>query len=83
MANSAVGKAGRNSGSLADKKGVKRVGAKEVVQCSNENCFLGFNIDVALAGSPVGHHTDRYSPNIATNKSIKTPCNQMPTTATE
>ena len=31
-----------------DKKGVKKVGAKEVVQCYNDNCFLGLDADVAL-----------------------------------
>ena len=77
MSNSAIGKGGRNCGSLWGQKLVKKVGAKEVVWCLNDNCFLGLDIDVALAGSLIGCHAAENSPNIATNKSNKTQCNQM------
>ena len=54
MAKSAGKKAERNCNSLADKKGVKKVGAREVVQCLKNNSFLGLDVYIAFAGSPVG-----------------------------
>ena len=39
-------------GEIVGKKLVKKVGSKEVVQCSNEICFLGLDVNVALAGRP-------------------------------
>ena len=83
MANSTGRKAGRNCDSPADKKRVNKVGAKEVVQCSNDNYFLGLDADIAFAGSPFSQNTigdmALYTqPNIVTNKSNKTLCIQMP-----
>ena len=37
------------------KKPVKKLDAREVVQCSNGTPFLGLDVDVAFVGSPVGH----------------------------
>ena len=65
----------RNCGSLADKKRVKKVGAKEMVQCQNDNYFLGFDINVALTGSQVGCHIARDASTLATNKCNRTLCN--------
>ena len=78
MANSAGRQARRNSSSFANKKQVKRVGAREVGQCLNDNGFLGLNVDIALASRPDGHKIARDAPNIAINKienkSKKIPC---------
>ena len=68
---------------LWTKKKLKKVGAKEMVQCLNDNHFLGLDIDIALASSPIWCHTTRNAPNIALNKSKKIPCNQMPEITTE
>ena len=62
---------------------MKKVGAREVVQCSNDNHFWVLYINFALSSSPVGLHTVADTPNIATNKSNKTLCNQMPKDTTE
>ena len=53
-------------------------GAREVVQHSNDIFFLVLDIDVALAGSPIRCWILRDAPNIATNKTYKTPCKQTP-----
>ena len=42
--------------------------AREVGQCSNENCFLGLDMDVALDGNPDGLQKEKDAPNITTNK---------------
>ena len=83
MAYSTGRKAERNCNSLAVKKGMKKVGAREVVQSSNYNCFLDLDVDVAFAGCPIGYYIVGGVPNIAINKNSKTPCNQMPKIATE
>ena len=62
---------------------MKKVGAREVVYCMNYNCFLGLDINVTLACSPVRHQIVRDVPNIAINKNDKTLCNQMPKIANE
>ena len=36
---------------LQTKKEVKKEGAKEVVQCSNDYYFMGLDADIALTGS--------------------------------
>ena len=59
------------------------IGAREVVQCSNNNCFLSLDIDIAISGCPIGCYTAENAPYIAINKINKTPCNQMPKVATE
>ena len=51
---------------------MKEIGAREVGQCLNDNCFLGLDVDVAFARSPDGHQTERAVPNIITNKNNKT-----------
>ena len=33
---------------------MKKVGAKEVVQCSNDNYFLDLDVNDALSGNPLG-----------------------------
>ena len=75
MVYSAAGKAGKKYDSLADKKGMKKIGAREVVQCSNDNCFLDLDVDIALSGRPVGYCTVGEVLIIATNKRNKIPCN--------
>ena len=50
---------------------MKKIGAREVVQCPNNNCFLGLDVDVSLAGCPIGHQIVRDAPNIAINKKTK------------
>ena len=62
---------------------MEKVYTGEVVQCPNNNCFSGLNIDVALIGSPIVHQIVRDAPDIATYKNNKAPCNQMPKTANE
>ena len=57
---------------------MKKAGAREVVLCLNNNKFLGLDIVITLAGSPVGCYTTRDAPNIVINTNNKTPCNQMP-----
>ena len=39
------------------KKRVKKVGAREVVQCLNDNFFLGLDVDIAFIGSSNGRQT--------------------------
>ena len=56
---------------------MKKVGAREEVQCSNDNCFLGLDVNVALSGCPIGCYIVGDAPNIAKNKNNKTPCIQM------
>ena len=68
---------------LPTKKLVKKVGAREVVQCSNDNHFWGLDVDIALVRSPFRCCIASNAPNIATNKSNKIPCNQLPEIATE
>ena len=68
-------KLGEIGAHLRTKKRVKKVGAREVVQCLKDNCFLGLDVDVAHACCPVVCHKVEDAPNIATNKSIKTLCN--------
>ena len=55
-------KLGEIVANFAEKKGEKKVGANEVVQCSNDNCFLVFYVNVALSGSPVRRHTAKNAP---------------------
>ena len=55
---------------LRNKKGVKKVVAREVGQCLNDNCFWDLNVDVALTNSPYRHQIVKDVPNIAT-KTIK------------
>ena len=68
-------------------KKVKKVGAREVGQCLNDNCFSGLDVDVDLVGGPDGRQTARATPNIATNKIInknnKIPCIHTPKNATK
>ena len=66
---------------------MKKVGAREVGQCLNDNCFLGLDTDIALSGSPDIRQIARAAPNIAINKIInknnKTPCIKLPKNATK
>ena len=62
MANSSGGEARRNCGSLAAKKRLKKIGAKEVVQCLNGNNFLGLDVNVALVGSLIGYCIAKNAP---------------------
>ena len=78
MANSTKRQTGRNCNSFVIKKRAKKVGEREVGQCSKGNCFLGLDVDIALVGSPDGRQTARAALNIAKNKIInknnKIPC---------
>ena len=49
---------------LCKKKRVKKVGEREVVQCFNDNCFSGLDIDIDLASSLFGCQIVRDAPNI-------------------
>ena len=52
---------------LQTKKRMKKVGGREVGQCLNDNCFLGFKVDIALTGSPNGCQAARDALNISTS----------------
>ena len=71
MAYSAGNKAGRNHNSLANKKGVNKVSAREVVQCLNYNYFLCLNINVALVSSLVRCNKAKDMPKKITKKKAK------------
>ena len=62
---------------------MKKVGAREVVQCLNDNLLWGLDVNIDLSGSLVGRHAVGDVRNIATSKNNKTPCNQMSRIATE
>ena len=51
---------------------MKKVDAREVGPCLNDNCFLGLYVDVALVSSSDGPQTVRAAPNIATKQQTKT-----------
>ena len=74
MANSVGRQAERNRNSLVDKKQAEKVDAREVVQCSNDNCFLGLDVDITLVGSTDGCYIAKDVPNKTTNKNNKTLC---------
>ena len=44
------------------KKRLKKIATKEVVQCLNENWFLGLDVDIALAGIPARYCIARNAP---------------------
>ena len=62
---------------------MNKVGEREVVQCLNDNRFLGLGVDVALIGSPIRCQIVRDTPNKTTNKSYQTLCIQTPKNATK
>ena len=76
-------KLGETATHLKRKLEVKKVSAREVIQCSNDNCFLGLDIDVALTGSPARCQIARYAQKTTINKNNKTPCILMPKNATK
>ena len=62
---------------------MKMIGIREMVQFSNDNPFLGLDVNISLADSQVGCCAARDAPNLAKNTNNKTPCNQMLKIATE